>query len=108
MIVNHTCTDLFLYDYTGDFSWFLSAGWFFLSKTAVPVFFMISGYLPGEGVYAARSEGDAPDIDNYVFVRSEKEWNTGDFVRVKITGASEYDLEGVPEDEFLYEDESAE
>ena len=68
---------------------------------------MISGYLRDDGVYAARSEGDAPDIDSYVFVRSAREWNTGDFVRVRITGASEYDLEGVPEDEF-YEDEPAE
>jgi hypothetical protein len=25
---------------------------------------------------------------------------TGDFVKVRITGASEYDLEGVPTDEY--------
>ena len=61
---------------------------------------MITGYLPEDGVYAGRSEGDAPDIDSYVFVKTDRELNTGDFVSVHITGASEYDLEGVPEDEF--------
>lgn len=47
-----------------------------------------------QNVYCARSEKDAPDIDAMVFVRSEEELLTGDFVNVKITEAGDYDLYG--------------
>ena len=47
-----------------------------------------------QNVYCARSEKDAPDIDAMVFVRSEEELLTGDFVMVKITEAGDYDLYG--------------
>ena len=55
---------------------------------------MIEGRLPEEGVYIARTYMDAPDIDGYVFVESE--WNliSGDFITVEIIGADEYDLIG--------------
>ena len=55
---------------------------------------MIEGRLPEEGVYIARTYMDAPDIDGYVFVESE--WNliSGDFITVEIIGAVEYDLIG--------------
>ena len=55
---------------------------------------MIEGRLPEEGVYIARTYMDAPDIDGYVFVESE--WNliSGDFIKVEIIGADEYDLIG--------------
>jgi len=45
-------------------------------------------------VYCARSEKDAPDIDGMVFVRSEEELLTGDFINVRITEAGDYDLYG--------------
>jgi len=45
-------------------------------------------------VYCGRSEKDAPDIDAMVFVRSEEELLTGEFVNVKITEAGDYDLYG--------------
>ena len=45
--------------------------------------------------YIGRSEYDAPDVDGLVYVRSEKELKSGDFIRVKITDAYEYDLAGV-------------
>ena len=61
---------------------------------------LIEGYLPEEGVYIGRTSGDAPDVDSYVFVESDRELMSGDFVNVRITGASEYDLEGVLIDEF--------
>ena len=61
---------------------------------------LIEGYLPEEGVYIGRTSGDAPDVDSYVFVVSDRELMSGDFVNVRITGASEYDLEGVLIDEF--------
>ena len=47
-----------------------------------------------QNVYCARSEKDAPDIDAMVFVRSEEELLTGDFVMVKIAEAGDYDLYG--------------
>ena len=55
---------------------------------------LIEGYVPNENVYIGRGYGDAPDVDGFIFVSSEENLETGDFVRVKITGASEYDLIG--------------
>ena len=64
----------------------------------IPV--IIEGMVPDEHVYVARSYKDAPNVDGFVFVQSSKEWMTGDFVQVKITGSYEYDLIGEIEDEF--------
>lgn len=50
--------------------------------------------------YAARSYKDAPNVDGFVFIQTDRELMTGDFVRVRITGAHEYDLIGEIEDEF--------
>lgn len=55
---------------------------------------MIEGRVSGENAYIARSYRDAPDIDGYVFVNTDMELMTGDFARVKITHALEYDLIG--------------
>ena len=55
---------------------------------------LIEGYVPGENVYIGRGCGDAPDVDGYIFVSTEEVLTTGCFVRVRITGASEYDLTG--------------
>ena len=60
---------------------------------------MIEGELPGEGVYIGRSYRDAPDVDGYVFVQNDRPLVSGDFIRVRISGAWEYDLLGVIEDE---------
>lgn len=55
---------------------------------------LIEGYLYEEQVYIGRTYMDAPKIDGSVFVSSEEELISGDFVPVKITGANEYDLIG--------------
>lgn len=55
---------------------------------------LIEGYVPNENVYIGRGYGDAPDVDGFIFVSSEENLETGDFVHVKITGSSEYDLIG--------------
>ncbi len=55
---------------------------------------MVEGRLPDEHAYVARSYKDAPNVDGFVFVQTERELMTGDFVRVKITGSYEYDLIG--------------
>lgn len=47
-----------------------------------------------EGVYLGRMGIDAPDIDGAVSVRAGKALKPGEFVKVKITGAYEYDLVG--------------
>ena len=46
------------------------------------------------GVYVGRTYKDAPEVDGYIFVNSSQELMTGDFVRVEVTGAYEYDLIG--------------
>ena len=61
---------------------------------------IVEGFLPDDDVYVARSYKDAPDIDGLVFVYSDRELITGDIIKVKITDARDYDLEGVLVDEF--------
>jgi ribosomal protein S12 methylthiotransferase len=61
---------------------------------------MVEGRLPEENIYCARSYRDAPDIDGLVFVSSDEELLTGDFVRVNITKAGDYDLYGTAECRF--------
>lgn len=55
---------------------------------------MIEGKLPDEGVYVARTYMDAPDVDGYVFIQSDYNLDSGDFVKVEITRSDEYDLIG--------------
>lgn len=55
---------------------------------------MIEGKVDGEDAYVGRTCRDAPDIDGYIFVNTEETLMTGDFVKVKVTGAYEYDLIG--------------
>lgn len=46
------------------------------------------------GRYIGRTEFDSVEVDNEVIINSEKELPIGDFVKVKITKAYDYDLEG--------------
>ncbi len=55
---------------------------------------LIEGKLPEERIFCGRTRRDAPDIDGLVFVSSEEELYSGDFVRVKIREAGDYDLMG--------------
>ncbi len=64
-----------------------------------PLVAMIEGKVADEDVYVARTYKDAPDVDGYLFVQTDRELMTGDFVRVRITGSHEYDLMGELEDE---------
>ncbi len=57
------------------------------------VWAFVEGYLPEEAVYIARTYRDAPDVDGYVFIAgADAQLMTGDFVKVRITGALDYDL----------------
>ena len=61
---------------------------------------MVEGFLSDENVYVARTYADAPGIDGYLFIDTAETLMSGDFAKVKITGALEYDLTGELEDEF--------
>ena len=55
---------------------------------------LIEGQVADENAYVGRTYRDAPDVDGYVFINTEETLLTGDFVKVRITGAYEYDLIG--------------
>ncbi len=61
---------------------------------------MIEGRIVTENAYVARSYKDAPEVDGYVFVNTQRDLMSGDIVKVRITGSNEYDLTGEIEDEF--------
>lgn len=62
---------------------------------------IIEGKLPEEAIYCGRTYQDSPEIDGLVFVKSEEELLSGDFVQVSIFEANDYDLYG----EVAYGDE---
>ena len=55
---------------------------------------IVEGYMYKEQMYMCRSYMDAPEIDGCVFVFSEEELLSGDFIDVVITDFNEYDLIG--------------
>ena len=55
---------------------------------------MIEGKVADENAYVGRTYMDAPGVDGYIFVQTGVELMSGDFVKVKVTGAVEYDLIG--------------
>lgn len=61
---------------------------------------MIEGKVSGESAYIGRTYADAPKVDGYIFVQTGELLMTGDFARVRVTGALEYDLIGVLTDEY--------
>ena len=60
---------------------------------------MIEGKVADENAYVARTYKDAPNVDGFLFINTDRELMTGDFVRVKVTASNEYDLIGELEDE---------
>ena len=61
---------------------------------------MIEGKVSGESAYIGRTYGDAPKVDGYIFVQTGELLMTGDFAKVRVTGALEYDLIGELADEY--------
>lgn len=55
---------------------------------------MIEGKVADENAYVGRTYRDAPNVDGLIFVNTDVELMSGDFARVKVTGAIEYDLIG--------------
>ena len=54
----------------------------------------IEGRVADENAYVGRTYMDAPGVDGYIFVNTSLDLMSGMFVRVKVTGALEYDLIG--------------
>lgn len=55
---------------------------------------MIEGKVADEDSYVTRTYRDAPNVDGYLFLNTTASLMTGDFVKVLVTGANEYDLIG--------------
>ena len=58
------------------------------------VLVMIEGKVAEENAYVGRTYRDAPNVDGLIFINTDEELLSGDFARVKVTGALDYDLIG--------------
>lgn len=58
------------------------------------LYVMIEGKVADENAYVGRTYKDAPNVDGLIFVESDEELMSGDFAKVRITDALEYDLMG--------------
>lgn len=64
------------------------------------VLVMIEGKVADENAYVGRTYKDAPNVDGLIFINTARELMSGDFAKVTVTGAAEYDLIGELSDEF--------
>lgn len=55
---------------------------------------MVEGKVADENVYVTRTYRDAPDVDGYLFLHTDRELMSGDFVSARVTDFNEYDLIG--------------
>lgn len=62
--------------------------------TGREVLVMIEGKIADENAYVGRTYRDAPNVDGLIFVNTEEELMSGDFARVQVSGAVDYDLIG--------------
>ena len=58
------------------------------------VLVMIEGKVADENAYVGRTYKDAPNVDGLIFINTDEELVSGDFARVRVTGALDYDLIG--------------
>ena len=58
------------------------------------VLVMIEGKVADENAYVGWTYRDAPNVDGLIFVNTEEELMSGDFAKVSVSGAVEYDLIG--------------
>ena len=58
------------------------------------VLVMVEGKVADENAYVGRTYRDAPNVDGLIFINTDEELLSGDFARVKVTGAVDYDLIG--------------
>ena len=55
---------------------------------------MIEGKVADENAFVGRPYRDAPNVDGLIFINTDEELISGDFAKVKVTGALDYDLIG--------------
>lgn len=68
---------------------------------------MIEGKVADEDAYVARTYKDAPGVDGYLFVNTERQLLSGDFIDVIVTGSNEYDIIGeIADDQEEMEDKN--
>ena len=58
------------------------------------LYVMVEGKVADEPAYIGRTYKDAPGVDGYIFIQTGEALMSGDFVKVKVTGAIDYDLIG--------------
>ena len=58
------------------------------------VLVMIEGKVADENAYVGRTYRDAPNVDGLIFINTDEELLSGDFARLNVTGALDYDLIG--------------
>lgn len=58
------------------------------------VLVMVEGKVADENAYVGRTYKDAPNVDGMIFIHTDVELMSGDFAKVRVTGAAEYDLIG--------------
>ena len=63
----------------------------YIGKTFIA---MIEGRISGENAYMGRTYMDTPGVDSNIFIMTDEEIMTGDFVKLKVTGYNDYDLIG--------------
>ena len=64
------------------------------SMKGTELYAFIEGKVADENAYVGRTYRDAPNVDGYIFINTDEELMTGDIVKVRVTGAYEYDLIG--------------
>lgn len=55
---------------------------------------MIEGKIADENAYIGRTYMDAPSVDGNIFINTDEDLMSGDFAKVVVTGANDYDLIG--------------
>ena len=58
------------------------------------VLVMIEGKVADENAYVGRTYKDAPNVDGLIFINTDVDLMSGDFAKVRVIGAVEYDLIG--------------
>lgn len=58
------------------------------------IYVMIEGKVADENAYVGRTYKDAPNVDGLIFINTDEELLSGDFVKARITASYEYDLIG--------------
>ncbi len=63
----------------------------YLGKTMTAI---VEGRIAGENAYLARTYMDTSGIDSNIFIMTDEELMSGDFINVTVTGTNDYDLIG--------------